>query len=301
MKFIILILISLVSTQVFSATTTSVSTIKASKKTETEKRFSLEFLIAAEQTKDMFTKKIDGSYTNYDGSLLFHATKNDEFRTFLSTRYIDTKLATQHYGNKFQYFFYEFMYRRKNILTEANNGIYLEAELKNYRLINPQIKNEYGYDGSIIPQLIFKKNWGRKYSAKLKLRRHIYQTNNDLDYTLQNEDRVYLSGNIMLNRYSMFYTQIKYQHKMRKKDGPNYRYMSQVMGPRGPDMSKLPEAKKNQEIVTLHPAVLMFLSRQSMVELYVETKLSNTYDKRDLETITNDEFVFGTAFYLTAF
>ena len=276
-----------------------------------KKNFDLEFLIAAEQTKDIYTKKIDGSYTKFDTSLLQKVTKNDELRYFLSTRYLDTPQINDE--NQFDIFFFELMYRRKNILTQKTHGLNLEAELKYYEVMNDDIKDNYGYHGTFIPQLIAKRNFGRTASVKMKVRRHFYQTINDESYTPEFEDRLYLSASYMLSRRFMFNTQLKYQHKVRKSSGWNYRYGNhfdkfiKVSGydpiKREPilDFSDIPEAKKHQEIVTLHPGVMYFINRQSMVEFYVETKLSDTYDKRDLETIMNDEFVFGTALYLTVF
>jgi hypothetical protein len=271
-------------------------------KNKKQNKFSLEFLITSEQTKNIVTAKHDGSYSELDASLLHRLSPNDEIRYFLSTRYVDSQM--ENFGNEFEFFFAEFMYRRKNILTQDKNGIYMAAELKNYRVIDPDIKHEYNYDGSVIPQLIFKKSWGRRFSTKLKVRRHFYQTNNDSNYTLENEDRIYLSTSYFINRWSMAYAQLKYQHKIRKGDGIDYRFMELASYNRDThrlDFSNVPDAKKNQEIVTLHTGFLYFLSRQNMLEVYAETKLSNTYDKREIDDIAHDELVFGTALYLTAF
>ena len=178
----------------------------------------------------------------------------------------------------------------------------MEAELKNYRIIDEEIKERYGFDGSIIPQIILKKSWGRSLSAKLKVRRHFFQTNNDSYYTLDFEDRVYLSLAKVFNHRYMLITQLKYQHKIRKGNGLDYRFMELAeFGRFGPDFSKVPEAKKHQELTTLHTGLTYFLNRSSMLEVYGETKVSNTYDKRDINTIAKDEFVLGTALYLTAF
>jgi hypothetical protein len=310
MKFITLLLISLATITTFANTNTSKTKVKPNFHTKTDKAFTLEFLIATEQTKEIYTKKMDGSYTKFDASLLQHVTKNDEVRYFLSTRYVDSKAESA--GNELEVFFAELMYRRKNILTESSNGLYMEAELKNYRVIDEDIKNDYAYDGAIIPQFIFKKNFGRVASAKLKVRSHFYQTNSDDNYTLEKEDRIYLSGAFMIGRRLLMNTQLKYQHKIRKGSGWNYRYgdhfgelMDVSFNPMTRQMeiddSRIPKAKKHQEIVTLHTGPLFFLSRNSMIEVYAETKLSDTYDKRNLETIAREEFVLGTALYLTAF
>lgn len=305
MKFIMFILFSLVSFSVF-ANPTSETTIKTKNNNSLKEKFDLEFLLTSEQTKNIVTKKMDGEYTKFDTSVLYKHDQNNEFRAFLATRYINTKMEDM--GNRFQMFFGEVMYRRKNILTQSKHGVLLNAELKNYRIIDDEIKNDYGYDGATIPQLIFKKSWGRKLSAKLRVRRHLFHSNADYNYTLDHEDRVYLDLTTMFARKWMFNTQLKYQHKVRKGDGLDYRFMELAEYKFNPmtrsgylDTSKVPTAKKNQEIVTLHSGFLHLFNRKTMLEVYGETKLSNTYDKRDVATIAEDEFVFGTALYLTAF
>jgi hypothetical protein len=302
-KIIFLTLLTIISTDLMSASITTTSKKIHKSTTKKDGSFSLEFLIATEQTKEIVSKKMDGSYTKFDTSLLQHLNKNNEIRYFLSTRYIDTKVQDgSDFGNEFETFFYELMYRRKNILTESENGLYMEAELKNYRILDKEIKKRYGFDGAIIPQVILKKNFNRSLSAKIKVRRHFYQTNNDGHYTLDAEDRIYLSLAKVFKHRFMLMAQMKYQHKIRKGNGLDYRFMELAeFGRFGPDFSKVPEAKKHQEITTLHTGLTYFLNRSSMVELYGETQVSNNYDKRDLETITNDEFVLGTALYLTAF
>ena len=303
MKFIFLTLLVISSTNIFANDTTITSKNVHKHSPKKNKSFTLEFLLATEQTKEIVSKKMDGTYTNFDTSLLHHLNENNEFRYFLSTRYIDTKPKDDsNFGNELEMFFFELMYRRKNILTQASNGLYMEAELKNYRIIDEEIKERYGFDGSIIPQIILKKSWGRSLSAKLKVRRHFFQTNNDSYYTLDFEDRVYLSLAKVFNHRYMLITQLKYQHKIRKGNGLDYRFMELAeFGRFGPDFSKVPEAKKHQELTTLHTGLTYFLNRSSMLEVYGETKVSNTYDKRDINTIAKDEFVLGTALYLTAF
>jgi hypothetical protein len=302
-KFIFLTLLVILSKTLFAAATSTTTKRIHNHSQEENKKFTLEFLLATEQTKEIVSKKMDGTYTKFDSSLLQYLNEDNELRYFLSTRYIDTKLKDgSDFGNELEMFFFELMYRRKNILTESTNGLYLEAELKNYRIIDEKIKERYGFDGAIIPQLILKKSWGRSLSAKVKIRRHFFQTNNENDYTLDFEDRIYLSlAKVFSHRY-MFITQLKYQHKIRKGNGLDYRFMELAeFGRFGPDFSNVPEAKKHQELTTLHTGLTYFLNRSSMLEVYGETKISNTYDKRDLSTIAKDEFVLGTALYLTAF
>ncbi len=266
------------------------------------KNFTLEFLLTAEQTKNIVTKKHDGSYSKIDASLLHTLSPDDQLRYFFASRYIETK--SEEMGNELEPFFAEFMYRRKNLLTESQNNIYLESELKAYHIVNHEIRDDYGFNAAFIPQLILKKRITPRIGAKIKLRRHFFQTNTQNDYTLNFEDRIYLSASYYFAHKMLSITQLKYQHKIRKGNGPDYRFMELAQyNPftRSLDLSAVPEAKKHQEIVTLHQGFLYFFDRQSMLEVYAETKLSNSYDKRDIETITDDELVFGTALYLTAF
>ena len=295
-------LLSILSINAFGQTIKT--DLKQKKQNSTLDNFTLEFLLATEQTKNIVSNKMDGTYTKFDTSLLQTLNTNNEFRYFLATRYIDTQEISEdeQMGNKFETFFFELMWRRKNILNQKDHGVDLTTELKNYWITDEAIKKRYGYDATFIPQVILKRNFGRANSVKLKVRRHFYNTNNDDNYTLNLEDRFYLSLNNIFARRFLLTNQIKYQHKQRKGNGLDYRFMELAeFGPYGPDFSRVPEAKKHQEIVTLHSGISYFIDRKNMIEFYGETKLSNTYDKRDLEQITKDEFVFGTALYLTAF
>ena len=68
-----------------------------------------------------------------------------------------------------------------------------------------------------------------------------------------------------------------------------------------PNWDGLPIAKEEQEFVTIHPSMMIFLDRKNMMEVFFETQLSNTYDDRTVATIMEEEALFGVAFYLTAF
>ncbi|MFK8136792.1 MAG: hypothetical protein AB8E15_00385 [Bdellovibrionales bacterium] len=301
MKKIIFLVLSTVSTGLFAQNQTEAARISENTaKVDGWENFDLEFLLATELTKNIVSKKLDGTFTKADTSLLHKLSPNDEIRYFLSTRFITESNQT----NRFELFFGEFMYRRKNILTEKKNGIYLEAELKRYELIDQELKSDYLYNGAIIPQLIFQKKWGRKYSSQLKLRRHFYDKNSENSFALKAEDRVYLSFSNFLGRRWMMYNQLKYQHKIRTGEGPNYKFFALAKpkpNGRGLDLSNVPTAGIDEEILTLHSGLFYFFSRKALVEFYAETKLGTTYDQRSLAEIAEDEFVIGTALYYTAF
>lgn len=310
MKFITIFLLSLVCISSFANSNRTQSKLKQKHHHTTKNQFTLEFLIASEQIKEIYTKEMDGTYTKIDASLLQRVTQNDELRYFLSTRYVDSISSTE--GNELEVFFAEFMYRRKNILTESNNGIYAELELKKYQIIDEDIKEDYLYDGAFIPQLILKKKVGSQTSIKMKLRRHIYQVNSQENFALHTEDRVYLSAYTVFKHRYMFGAQLKYQHKIRNGSGWNYKYgdhfgeliethYNPATREFSMDDSRVPRAKKHQEILTLHVGPSYFINRKSMIEVYAETKLGDSYDERDLKTIMSEELVLGAALYLTAF
>lgn len=266
------------------------------------KPLQFEMVMATQQTRDLLTQNLNGQYTKWDFSFLHARDRDNEFRYFLSTRYVNSELIR----DEFNWFLHEVMYRRKNILTERQHGIAAELELKNYWILDQNLRDMYGYDGSFIPQFILNKRWGRGVSTELKVRKHFYHRNNPDNFTLSSEDRIYLTQSYMFAHRWLLNVLMKYQHRVRKGDDLNYRFMPYFdqlvdMGPRGPDFSRFPRAKKNQEIVTIHPGIMYFLNRKTLVEAYVETTLSDTYDKRDLETIANDELVFGAAMYMTVF
>jgi hypothetical protein len=266
------------------AQSTTVGNIKNESKKSFSDRFSLEFVLSAEQTKDSSTKEVNGLYSTLKNSLLFRATKNDEFRLYASH-------VWERYDNNTRNMSYwelgEAMYRRKNILNQKDHFITMNMELKNYWVIDKDIKKMWGFDGAFIPQAIFKRSFGRKIGTKVKLRRHYFDRNRESAGTLTKEDRIYVSGSYMFNRFMMFNAEMKYRHKIYTGDHYSYR--------------KRGFEKANVEITTIHPAMLFFIGRTAMVEAYVETVVNNSTDDRSTSEIMKDEQVFGAALYLAAF
>lgn len=309
MKKNLLILIAfLAGSQVLAQTNLSTNNFGQVLNRNAVKPWSLEFLVASEQTKDIVTKKIDGQYNKMDMSVLQGLTSKDELRYYLSSRYIMNEAEPEQ--NEFDWFFTEFMYRRRGILTEDQYGFNLDFEFKNLYYLDSEIRDSYAMNGTTIPQIIINRNIGKYGSTQLRIRKHFNHTNSDDAYTVQSEDRVYLSYARYIPHGMLAYAQLKYQHKFRKGTGPDWRfsglaYENGRFNPRTrsfePDFSYVPTAKQEQEIVTFHPSMMFFLNRENMMEVYYETKLSNTYDKRDLQSIMADESVFGVAFYLTAY
>lgn len=268
----------------------------------TPKSINFEMLLATQQTRDILTRKLNGQYSKWDFSLLHTLNDQNEIRYFVSTRYIASDLIQ----DEFNWFLFETMYRRKNLFKDNSMGITTELELKNYWILDEQLKQMYGYNGSFIPQIIFNKRWKKGLSSELKLRKHFYHRNNPDNFTLSEEDRIYFTQSFFFQRRWMGNILFKYQHKIRKGDDLNYRFMpyfDQLVDftAMGPDFTRFPKAKKHQEILSIHPGVMYFWNRTTLVEFYLETVLSDTYDKRSVNQIASDELVFGTAVYLSVF
>lgn len=261
--------------------------------------FSLELLLASELTRSSVKDNVDGSYSKFDTSLLYRLDPKNELRAFLSTRFITNDKPEQ--DKQLQAFFAELMYRRKALLTENRNGLNLEAELKLLRLLDGEIQDDYGYNYSLIPQLIFRKKLGRGLSAKLRVKKYFYNQTSDNSYVLEGQERVYLDITKFLNRKYMINGQLKYENKIRNAEGPDYRFMELAKFDRGRmDLSDVRTAFKNNEIITLHIGLLKFLEAKNMVEFYLESQLDNNYDSRSISEKIQKEWVAGVALYLTA-
>ena len=263
---------------------TSTRSIKPKQSNSFTDRFSLEFVMSAEQTKDSNSKEVNGLYSSLKNSLLFRASENDEFRLYASH-------VWERYDKNVRNISYwelgEVMYRRKNILNQKDHFISMSLELKNYWVMDEDIKKVWGFDGAFIPQAIFKKSFGRKAGLKLKLRRHYFDRNRASAGTLTKEDRIYASGSYMFTNKFMFNAELKYRHKIYTGDHFSYR--------------KFAYEKANVEITTIHPSLLFFVNRETMIEAYVETVLNNSTDDRTTSNLMKDEQVFGAALYLAAF
>lgn len=281
--FKVLIALIFISFNSFAESTSTRS--MAPKKTNSfTDRFSLEFVVSAEQTKDSHTKESNGIYSTLKNSLLFRASENDELRLYAShvwERY-DKNIRNMSYWE-----LGEVMYRRKNILNQKDHFVSMNLELKNYWVIDEDIKKMWGFDGAFIPQAIFKKSFGRKAGLKLKLRRHYFDRNRSTAGTLTKEDRIYVSGSYMFTHRFMFNAEVKYRHKIYTGDHFSYR--------------KFAYEKANVEITTLHPSLIFFVNRKTMIEAYVETVINESTDERSTSNLMKDEQVFGAALYLAAF
>ena len=258
--------------------TTSVSHHSYSNK----KKTTLEFLFASEQMKSNYTGELDGSYNKLDASFLTRLNKNNSMRFYLSTRY----LQYENEPNEFNWYLSEIMWRRKNLLSSFTDKVKMEFELKGYYMLEDEIGEQYGFNGAVVPQFIFKTMVSNNISMKLKVRKHFFDANNSDDYVLKTEDRVYLSATYIHSRFLMFNTSLKYSKKIR--NDKHYSYKE----------GRFEDA--NLQVITFHPSVMFVAGHIAMVELYAETKLSDSASELSGTNLMESEQVFGTALYLTA-
>lgn len=263
--------------------TTSTTTLNTKGHDTSAEKLDLEFVYALEQTKESSSHQTNGSYSSLKTSLLYSLTSVDDFRLYNSFVYENyNKMEDQKYFE-----FLEFMYRRKNILSEDEHGIVFNLELKYGSVIDREIKKRWGFDSEFIPQLILKKRFAYGQAIDLKLRHHFYDRNRKTAGTITNEDRVYLSYSKMFKYGIITNSELKYRHK--KYTGKHYSYYRSGM------------QNKNVEDLTLHQSLLYLFNKKHMLELYFETKLNDTYDERPIKELAQNELIFGTAIYLTAF
>ena len=94
--------------------TTSTTTLNTKVHDTSAEKLDLEFVCALEQTKESSSHRTNGSYSSLKTSLLYSLTSVDDFRLYNSFVYENyNKMEDQKYFE-----FLEFMYRRKNILSE---------------------------------------------------------------------------------------------------------------------------------------------------------------------------------------
>lgn len=278
------IIFTFLTFKVFAAESTSTSQLAPSSSKKLSDLFSLEFVLSAEQTKSFDSKETNGLYSTLKNSLLYRASKNDEFRLYASHVW---ERYDQNIRNMAYWELGEVMYRRKNILNQKDHFVSMNLELKNYWVMDSDIKEMWGFNGAFIPQAIFKKSFGRKLGTKVKLRRHYYDRNRATAGTLSKEDRIYVSGSYLFTNRFMFNAELKYRHKIYTGDHFSYR--------------KFSYERKDVEITTIHPALIFFLNRETMFEVYAETVINDSTDERSTSNIMKDEQIFGAALYLAAF
>mgnify|MGYP000524744393 CR=1 FL=1 len=247
-----------------------------------EDRFDLEFLWATEQTKDSVTKEVDGTYTKADVSLLYHLNPQYDVRFFVSSVLMTYEEEENDYGLDLA----EVMIRDNKFLKNIFPNSNISLELKSYYLLDDEKRERYGFTGAFIPQLIINNRLSRKVSLETRIRRHFYYHDNE-DATLRHEDRIYFTPYYFLNRKNFLGLQFNYRHKTYGKEYFSYRTFT--------------TQKKENEIFKVHPSFMHLLNDKTLLEFYVETYLSNTADKRDIEQIAEDEFVVGFSAFIQAF
>lgn len=272
---------AVVEAQIKSASVESVSS-KDSYSHENH-QLTLEAVLASEQIKSYDKHQVNGLYTSLKTSLLYAMTDKDEFRLYAS--YVKESYEADEGKNYFE--LAEFMYRRKAILNYIDHGVNVDFELKHGVVLDTEIKKYWGFSAETIPQIIIKKRLPNAFGIEFKARHHYYQRNRNRPSTITGEDRLYLSAYKMFAEQFIFNTELKYRHKT--YTGGHFSHH------RGGYQNE------NHEDLVLHPGLLYFLTRQALVEGYLETKLNDTFDKRSTKVLARDELIIGAALYVTIF
>lgn len=246
-------------------------------------KFTLEAVVASEQVKSSDTHEVNGLYSSFKTSLLYALSSTDELRIY--TSFVKEDYEKNQGRDYFE--LGEVMYRRKSILNEADHGINLNFEFKHAVVLDTETRRYWGFTTETIPQIIVKKSLPNATGVELKARHHIYARNRINASAPTNEDRLYLSGYKMFANSFLFNTELKYRHKI--YTGKHYSH--QYGGIRN----------KGHEDLVIHPGLMYFATRQSMIEGYVETKLNDTFDHRKVSQLMRDELIFGAALYVTLF
>jgi hypothetical protein len=245
------------------------------------KDFEWELVLASEQIKDSETASVSGLYTSFKNSFLYSLNPEDQFRLYGS--YVIEHYNNYHDKNYFE--LAEVMYRRKSLLNENDHFVNVDLELKHGVVIDPETRNYWGFNSETIPQLIIKKRIGNGYGIETKLRHHIYNRNTRKARALTNEDRIYLSAYKMFGHQFLINTELKYRHKI--YTGKFYSYE------RGGMMNK------NYEDLVIHPSLMYFYDRKTLIEGYVESKLNTSFDDKTWNQSAKDELILGAAIYFT--
>lgn len=245
--------------------------------------YTLEAVLASEQVKDSTTHEVAGVYTSLKTSLLYSVTDKDELRLYASV--VSEDYDYKNYEDKRYPEFGEVMYRRKAILNESSHGVNLDFELKHGVVLEDDNRDLWGFSSETIPQVIFKKRLPKGFGTEFKARHHYYHRNNAKKSTLFEEDRLYLSFSKMFGHSLIFNNEFRYRHKT--YTGAHYSW------------ARGGKTKREVEDLIIHPGLLYFLNRKTLIEGYVETKLNDTFDSRDTKTLAQDELIIGAALYLT--
>ncbi|PIP93427.1 MAG: hypothetical protein COW00_12065 [Bdellovibrio sp. CG12_big_fil_rev_8_21_14_0_65_39_13] len=242
-----------------------------------EKPLALEMVYTAEQTRDYQNFEQDGIYNQLDLSAVYSLTPKDDLRLYGSMLYQSYEDERK---GEFTWDLAEFMYRRNNLLNEADHGVQLSIELKNYYLLDVDRRDRYGFDGAFVPQLIFKKHFTRKFITEAKLRHHFYYVNNGKESTLGNEYRAYLTPIYVITRNFFVMTEFKWRHKIRE--------------------AKTFQPEKTDQVY-VRPSMLYLANSKLLVEGYWSTELFKSHDNQVLAENWDKSGVFGLSAYITAF
>lgn len=269
---------------------TNTSTMKTPERTyytSGKKNMDLEFVLLSEQMKDRHSYENSGTYNKIDTSFLFSPNKNEDLRLFFATVYEQNKGE-----ENVQYFeLAEFMYRMKSLLTEKDNGVKMDLELKSYYVTENDLRDRWGFGGAFIPQLVFKKKVTSWLSLSAKVRQHLNMRKNAKSYTVKEQTRIYLSPTFVFSRNFMFNTEFTWKHKNRVS-------ATSIPGSRFRPSINIP---KKSDVVEIRPSLMYLFTHTLLAEVYADTKLAKSHDGRIINKNLSDELVYGLGMYWTAF
>lgn len=246
------------------------------------KPWSVEFVGLTEQVKNRENDLI-GTYSKLDTSILYSANSKSDFRFFSALTYEDFAEGE----DSFTWELVEFMYRRKSILNESDHGVYLEAEFKNYYVMDEELRDHrWRFDGAFIPQLIVKKKMTSQLTFEFKGRRHFPYRNSSKMSALRSENRLYFTQ-IFVPKWRWFVTnEFKYRHK--EFGGRHFSFREMKMMP------------KKQDLLIMRPSIMYLFNNRLLGEIFTETTLMKSQDHSFIAKEWNDQWVLGMGLYLAA-
>lgn len=270
-----------------ATTTTSVATPERTYYTTGKSNMDLEFVLLSEQMKSRSTFEHAGTYNKLDTSFLYSPNKDEDLRLFLATVYEQNKGE-----ENVQYFeLAEFMYRMKDLMTEKDNGVKMDLELKSYYVTENDLRDRWGFGGAFIPQLIFKKKATSWLSLKAKVRQHVNMRKNAKSYTVKEQTRIYLSPTFIFTRKFMLNTELTWKHKNRVAT-------TSMPGSRFRPSLNIP---KKTDVIEIRPSFMYFVNRSFLAEVYTDTILAQSHDGKTINENLTDQMVYGVGLYWTAF
>lgn len=239
--------------------------------------FNLEFLILAEEMKDRQTFKTSGIYNKFDTALTYSSSIFNDFRLFGAYVY----QANHNEENDGYFELTEFMYRRNRIFSQRKNGFSMDLELKGYYVLDPRLRERWGFNSAFIPQIILRKRIRPWFSLSGKIRHHFNMRRGSQPWVTKEETRVYISPTFIFSRKFMFNTEFTWKHK--NKVAKSRYYADEI------------------DLLEVRPSLMYMFNYSVMGEIYTDTTLMKSHDGSFISKTADDEMVYGMGLYLSAF